>query len=86
MSDLRATISFAANLYRQKAATAHAAYLRRDPTAQLHLRPGRENPYAVYERIRAAGPLMPTRLGNLATVGPGRCGGAAVRRCGGATA
>jgi cytochrome P450 len=73
MSDLRATSSFAANLYLQKASTAYAAYLRRDPIAQLHLRPGRENPYAVYERIRAAGPLVPTRLGNVATVSHRAC-------------
>ena len=32
----------------------------------LKLRPGRENPYAVYDQLRAAGPLVPTRQGNWA--------------------
>jgi cytochrome P450 len=32
--------------------------------ALLQLRPGRVNPYAVYDRLRERGPLTPTRLGN----------------------
>ena len=35
--------------------------------ARLHLRPGRENPYAIYDRIRAGGPMVKTRLGNWVT-------------------
>jgi hypothetical protein len=35
--------------------------------ALLSLRPGRADPYPVYERIRASGTLMPTRLGNWMT-------------------
>ena len=64
MSDLRRVISFAAGLYRQRAGVAFAGYVRRDPLARLTLRPGRANPYAIYDRLRASGPLVPTRLGN----------------------
>src|SRR5690242_10351871 len=35
--------------------------------ARLQLRPGRDNPYAIYERMRAIGTLVPTRLGNWAS-------------------
>jgi cytochrome P450 len=64
MSDLRRVISFASGLYRQRAGVAFAGYVRRDPLARLTLRPGRANPYAIYDRLRASGPLVPTRLGN----------------------
>jgi cytochrome P450 len=64
MSDLGTAISFASGLYRQRAGIAFAGYVRRDPSARLNLRPGRANPYAIYDRLRAAGPLVPTRLGN----------------------
>ena len=74
MSDLKQTISFATNLYLQKARTLYAGYVRRAPLAQLHLRRGRENPYALYERIRADGVLVPTRLGNWSTASHRVCG------------
>ena len=61
---LTRVLVFTGGLYRQKALLACAGYLGRDPMAQLQLRPGRVNPYAVYDRIRARGPLTPTRLGN----------------------
>ncbi|NUR70089.1 MAG: cytochrome P450 [Hamadaea sp.] len=61
------TLSFAAQLWRQRADTLRAGYLRRDPIARLQLRPGRQDPYAIYEQMRAAGPMLPTRFGNLAT-------------------
>ena len=64
MSDLSRVISFASGLYRQRAGVAFAGYVRRDPLARLTLRPGRANPYAIYDRLRASGPLVPTRLGN----------------------
>jgi P450-derived glycosyltransferase activator len=67
MSELTRTIAFASQLYRQKAATVYAGYIRRDPLAQLSLRPGRANPYPLYERLRAQGVLTQTRLGNWAT-------------------
>ena len=61
---LTRVLVFTGGLYRQKALLACAGYLGRDPMAQLQLRPGRVNPYAVYDRLRARGPLTPTRLGN----------------------
>jgi P450-derived glycosyltransferase activator len=64
MSDLGQVITFASRLYRQRARVGYAGYLRRDPMALLELRPGRVNPYPVYARLRAGGPLTPTRLGN----------------------
>ena len=67
MSDIGRAVSFASLLYRQRAATLFAGYVRRDPMAQLQLRPGRADPYAIYERMRAVGPLFPTRLGNWAS-------------------
>ena len=64
MSDLGRAAAFATNLYAQRAGVAFAGYLRRDPMALLSLRAGRDNPYAIYDRIRTAGTLVPTRLGN----------------------
>lgn len=65
MSDLGKAISFAAGLYRQRASVVYAGYARRDPMARLTLRPGRDDPYAIYERIRECGPLSPTGRGDL---------------------
>jgi cytochrome P450 len=67
VSDLRPAIKFAAGLYRQRAGVMYAGYVRRDPVARLTLGPGRADPYAIYDRLRAAGPLVPTRLGNLSS-------------------
>ena len=64
MTRLTRVVAFAGGLYRRKALLACAGYLGRDPMAQLQLRPGRVDPYAVYDRLRAGGPLTPTRLGN----------------------
>ena len=64
MSQLSQVIRFASGLYRQRAGVAWNGYLRRDPMALLQLQPGRVDPYAVYGRLRAGGPLTPTRLGN----------------------
>jgi cytochrome P450 len=60
-------VTFAARLYRQRVDVGYDGYVKRDPMALLQLRPGRENPYAIYDRMRAAGPVLPTRLGNWAT-------------------
>jgi hypothetical protein len=67
MSNLRPAISFAAQLYRERARVLAAGYLQRDQVARLALAPGRTNPYAVYDRIRARGTLVPTRMGAWAT-------------------
>jgi P450-derived glycosyltransferase activator len=62
MADLRATVTFASALYRRRLDIAYHGYLRRDPMSRLHLGPGRDNPYAIYETIRARGTLVPGRL------------------------
>ncbi|HET6878332.1 MAG TPA: cytochrome P450 [Jatrophihabitans sp.] len=73
LAQLRQAAAFAATLQRQRAVTAFHGYLRNDPMAQLMLTPARDNPYPIYERLRAAGPLSRTRLGNWVAVGHGVC-------------
>jgi P450-derived glycosyltransferase activator len=63
MSNLGPVITFAARLYRDRAGVVWAGLLQRDPMALLQLRPGRVDPYAVYDRLREGGPLTPTRQG-----------------------
>jgi P450-derived glycosyltransferase activator len=60
-------LRFAAALYGRQLAIHYWGRVRRDPLSRLHLAEGRENPYAVYDEVRAHGPVMPTRLGNYAT-------------------
>jgi cytochrome P450 len=67
MSAVGRAVSFATQLYRVRVDTAYAGYVKRDPMALLQLKPGRDNPYAIYERLRAVGPLYRTRLGNWAS-------------------
>lgn len=67
MSDLTSTIAFAGQLYRDKTAVAYSGYVKRDPLARLSLRPGRANPYPLYEQLRARGTLTPARQGDWAT-------------------
>jgi P450-derived glycosyltransferase activator len=68
-------VGFAYRLYRQRAATAFAGYVRRDQVALLNLRPGRDDPYAIYARMRQAGTVLPTRLGNWSTTSHPVCAG-----------
>jgi cytochrome P450 len=64
MSDLGKRAGFASQLYRERAAIVYTGYVKRDPMALLKLRPGRVDPYAIYDRLRAGGTLTPTtRLG-----------------------
>jgi P450-derived glycosyltransferase activator len=74
MSQLRQAARFAATLYRDHARLGYHGYLRRDPMALLALRPGRDNPYAIYHRLRALGPLTATRLGNWSSTSHQVCG------------
>jgi cytochrome P450 len=67
MSDLGDAARFAAELYRQRAGTTLAAYVRRDKLALLQRRPGRDNPYRIYTQLRERGPIVPGRYGGLAT-------------------
>jgi len=70
MSNLGPVITFAARLYRDRAGVVWAGLLQRDPMALLQLRPGRVDPYAVYDRLREGGPLTPTRSASCATDRP----------------
>jgi P450-derived glycosyltransferase activator len=67
MAEIRQTLTFATGLYRRRFDFAFHGYLRRDPMSLLHLRAGRDNPYVIYERLRARGTLVPTRFGNWVT-------------------
>jgi P450-derived glycosyltransferase activator len=67
MSEAGRAAAFTVGLYRARAGTAYAGYVTRDPMALLQLRPGRADPYQIYERIRDRGPLSPTRMGNWVT-------------------
>jgi P450-derived glycosyltransferase activator len=58
-------LRFAWQFYRRQALLLKYGYLDRDPMAMLELRPGRDDPYTIYERLRERGPLSVTRLGNL---------------------
>ena len=60
----RQVLGFLTGLYRERATFAYHGYVHDDPMARLSLRAGRENPYPVYERLRARGPISRTRLGN----------------------
>jgi cytochrome P450 len=64
MNDTGRAIAYASRLYLQRANTAYAGYIHRDPMALLRLSPGRTDPYPIYDRIREGGTLVPTRLGN----------------------
>ena len=74
MSELTSTIAFVSQLYREKAATVYAGYVRRDQLARLSLRPGRANPYPLYEKLRTRGPLTRTKQGQWATTSHRVCG------------
>jgi cytochrome P450 len=67
MSEIGEAVKFAGHLYRQQAGTTLAAYVRRDKLAMLTRKPGRVDPYSIYEQLRDAGPVLPGRFGGLAT-------------------
>ncbi|GGN06868.1 hypothetical protein FHR83_002359 [Actinoplanes campanulatus] len=60
-------LRFATTLYTNRLSVAYHGYLRGDPMSRLHLAPGRRDPYAIYDGLRAEGDLAPTRLGNYVT-------------------
>jgi P450-derived glycosyltransferase activator len=66
-------LQFAGALYSRRLTIAYGGYVRRDPLSLLNLRPGRDDPYALYERLRDRGPLSRTRLGNWVTPGYRLC-------------
>jgi cytochrome P450 len=74
VSDIGKAARFAAALYSQRLGLMAYGYLRREPLARLSLRPGRANPYAIYDRMRAGGPMQTTMLGNWVTTSHAVCG------------
>ncbi|MDQ6688030.1 MAG: cytochrome P450 [Actinomycetota bacterium] len=73
LADAKAAALFGARLHAGRAQQAFEAHVRHDLFSQLGMRPGRDDPYPVYERVRARGPFVWTRMGNLATVDHGIC-------------
>ena len=67
VADVRRAAAFASALYRRRLDFAYHGYVLRDPLSRLHLRAGRDDPYPIYERIRARGTLSRTRLGHWVT-------------------
>jgi len=63
MSQIVDAAAFAASLHWQRVKVAYAGHVRRDPLALLNLHRGQADPYPLYERVRASGTLVPTRLG-----------------------
>jgi cytochrome P450 len=72
-SQLRQAGGFALRLYGERARGEFDAYVRRDPFSRLRHRPGRDDPYPIYEQLRRRGPFVGTRLGNLASVDHAVC-------------
>ncbi len=58
---------FAVGIYTARAQLLYHGLLRGDLLSRLQLPVGRADPHAVYEQMRAQGPMLPTRLGNLST-------------------
>ena len=73
LTSVRSAATFAGGLYRERWDRWYAARFRGDQLARLNLREGRRDPYAVYEDMRAIGPMVPTRLGNWATTSYAIC-------------
>lgn len=72
-AQLRSAARFAFQLYGEQGRTAYHAYVRRVPFSRLRFGPGRDDPYPIYDQIRAAGAFVETPLGNLATVDHAVC-------------
>ena len=70
---LRQLAGFTAQLYRAKVALAYQGYAKHDELALLMLHPGRDDPYPLYERLRAQGPLTRSRVGPWVTTSHRTC-------------
>ena len=62
---LREQITFVTGFLRERAVIRYGAHLRHDPLARLHLSEGRENPYPLYDEVRARGSLIPSTMSGL---------------------
>jgi P450-derived glycosyltransferase activator len=69
----RQLAAFAAELYRAKVSLGYQGYVRHDELALLMLHPGRDNPYPLYERLRAQGPITKARVGPWVTTSHSLC-------------
>jgi cytochrome P450 len=72
-TQLSQALTFGRSLYAVRFWTSWYAHARRDPMARLRLRPGRDNPYVIYEELRRQGTMVPTRLGNWVTTSYALC-------------
>lgn len=70
---LRQLANFTAELYRAKVVLGYQGYRKGDELALLMLHPGRDNPYPLYERLRAKGPLVRSRVGPWVTTSHRTC-------------
>jgi cytochrome P450 len=61
---LAGALRFATALYARRLTDFYHRTVWRDPMAQLRGPAGRDDPYPIYERVRARGSVVPTRLGN----------------------
>src|SRR6195952_4316085 len=64
---------FAVGIYQNRAQNLYHGIVKGDPLSQLQLAMGRIDPPAQYERMRASGPVLPTRLGHLSTTSYAVC-------------
>src|SRR6059058_862373 len=60
-------------IYRDRALTGYAARVQKDPLARLRLAKYQDDPYPTYDQIRDAGPLIPTRFGDLVSASLAVC-------------
>jgi P450-derived glycosyltransferase activator len=72
-AQLRQLAAFATELYRAKVVLGYQGYARHDELALLMLHPGRDDPYPLYERLRARGPLVRSRVGPWVTTSHALC-------------
>ncbi len=64
---------FAVGIYTNRAQNIYHGIVKGDPLSQLQLAMGRADPPALYERMRARGPVLPTRMGHLSTTSYAVC-------------
>jgi hypothetical protein len=70
---LRQLAVFTSQLYRAKVVLGYQGYRKHDELALLMLHPGRDNPYPLYERLRARGPVVRSRVGPWVTTSHRAC-------------
>jgi cytochrome P450 len=51
-------VGFVAGFLKERTVIRYGAHLRADPLCRLHLEPGRDDPYPLYDEVRRRGPLI----------------------------